>query len=290
MRQTFVGFGSGYGRANSGFVGVGDTNPVYPNGVGAGGGIPGAGGGSGYYGSSSDPNGVVAGGAFSSGSGTAPIFIPPPFGSTVGGGGDGAGPYSITLSDVIRAGSVEGAANIITRDKLLRSVSELSAGPIVNVLKTLSGVKDFDPADWASLGSACKVGQFEMGLLDSADRVQVIFAADGTAYVNATNADGFECWGGLSGPNMTNVVEAQSQQGIETPQAIAGRLGGIARAAQTPISGSRLMGGDRAYKQYGVPQIWDNSQLKFERPVLYSGVTASIPDLPYRIVCAKKIE
>ena len=195
----------------------------------------------------------------------------------------------ITLSDVFSAGSVEGATHEKARAQLLGSVSGLSAGSIVNVTRTLGGEKEFDLADWTLLGSACQAGQLDAGLLDPAGRVQAMFQANGTAYVNAKNASGTMAWEKLNYSSMTPAVKEGSQPGFEAPEVTADRLESIAKAAQTQLGVSNFMGTDRAYKDSALPSVSGNGNLQFVKPSSYTGVTAPIPDSSYMIVGAKLI-
>jgi len=208
------------------------------------------------------------------------------------------GPTPITLSDVFSAGSVEGAANLIARGQLLHNVSRLPAHPIVNAINTLSGEKDFVLEDWVQIGVECKADQFEIGLLDTAGRVQAMFQADGTAYVKAKNAAGTMAWAklnyssmtpALKYSSMTTAVEGASQQEFGSPEVTADRLGSIAKGAKIQLGVSNFMGTDRAYKYSALPSVLGNGDLKFVKATSYTGVTAPIPDSSYMIVGAKLI-
>jgi hypothetical protein len=302
MRNSVVSFGSVHGRAGTG-TGVGSgyggassvAGPVIAVGggsaVGTGIAVSAVGGGSAvgtgaFYGWGYNA-GVGAGGtgiAVSTGGGLAD------FGADVAGQSGQAVTDPITISDLISSGSLEVAAHDKGRGQLLRSVSGLPAYPTVNAINTLNGKKGFNPDDWGKLGAFCKEGDIDLGIINELGQVQGMFTPKGESYIKAKNADGLGYWVGLNALGTTTAVEEASQQDFESPEAIAGRLESIAKEAIIPISGSRLMGTDRAYIAQKLPSVSVNRELRFERPSLYTGVTAFIPASPYRIVGAKLIE
>jgi hypothetical protein len=188
---------------------------------------------------------------------------------------------NITISDVIKAGTVENAYHNKVLSNLVSIVAGLSADPIVNIINTLSGKKGFDLAGWAPLGPACQAGNIDLGFLDSAGRVQAIFQAGGTAYVNAKYPDDSLGWYGLNGPSMPNAVEA--------PEATAARLRGISQAANAPIRGSKFTGTFKAYQAPELPRALPEGGFKFEPLKSYAGITVKFPETSYQIVASKEI-
>jgi hypothetical protein len=278
MRHTVVG--SGHGGASSG-AGVGSVAAG-----GTGGGPVGAvGGGSAV--------GTGGGSAYGAGdlAGQSGAFVGlVDFGSNVAGQSDQdgqSGPYSLTMSDLISSGSVEGARHGKERGQLLHNVSGLPAGPIVNAINTLSGKKEFDQADWATIAATCQAGQFEMGLLGQSGNVLAMFTSKGETYVKATNAAGLGYWLGLNAHGTTTALEAHSQQDFESPDETAVRLESIAKAATTPLGVSNFMGTGSAYQALALPIVLSTEELQFDKPSSYTGVTAPIPDSSYMIVGAK---
>jgi len=225
MRHTVVSFGSG----NSGATSV-------------------LGFGSGYVGASAGAvAGSTAGTAGTIGGSTALVVgsdVGQYFGTGVLFGQDGqsgqAGTDPITMRELIQYGSFEGANHDIAKGQLLHNVSGLPADSIVNAINTLSAKKEFDPEDWSLLGSACKEGQFEMGLIDSAGNVLAMFTSKGENYVKAKNAAGTIAWGKLKNSGTTTAVEEGSQQGFEAPEETAARLESIAKAATIQVGVSNF--------------------------------------------------
>jgi len=289
MRHSVVGFGSGYRGATSGS----SFDPRY-DGLGAGA----------LVGSTADTvwgsaaHWAASAAHFAGSAAGTGVAVGPgvPVGQSGQLGQSDIAP--ITLSDVFSAGSVEGAAHLIASSQLLHNVSGLPANQIVNVTRTLGGDKEFTLKDWVQIGDACQAGQFDAALLDSADNVVAMFTSKGENYVKAKNGSGTMVWakaklnysGTMAWPALK--VKEVSQHGFEEPEepeVTAARLESIARAAKTQISGSRLMGTDRAYKDLALPSVSGNGDLKFVKASSYTGVTAPIPGSLYMIVGAKLI-
>ena len=200
------------------------------------------------------------------------------------------GPGSISISHLIKAGSVEKGYHDTVRDQLLKSVSGLTASQILNVTETLSGVKQFDIEDWGTIAGACQEGNLDLGFLDAAGNVIAMITAGGKEYVNAINTDGSAEWMRIPFKTTTTTVEQPAQPVFEPPKITAERLSGISKAAINPFAGLQFMTTYVPYQAYEVPTVSPTGDLQFRSSIGYAGIRADLPETSFQIVAGQKIQ
>ena len=200
------------------------------------------------------------------------------------------GPGSISISQLLNAGSVEDAYHDTVRDQLLKSVSGLTASQILNVTGTLGGNRDYNKEDWNQIAADCQARQIDLGFLDAAGKVQAMFTADGTAHVYAINASGSVGWNGLILPTTTNTVVRAEQPAFDLPKITAERLIGISKAATTPLGGSQIWATGEAYQAYGVPTVLREGDIQFSKSRMYAGIRANLPGTSFQFVAGQQTQ
>jgi len=210
--------------------------------------------------------------------------------------GYGADVNVITLGEVI---ANDGSFDQTNHDKvaaiLAARVAALSVQPIVNFIKTITGEKSYDQADWETMTESCKKGNFIMGLVDERGQLQAYFDQN-QAYVKGSNPSG-----NYSGTNINNFVSLLKakipsiETNIEHPMLIEliwdGLLigGSYIRHFIANKPNSNISTTSKAVELPGILSVLPTGEFKFNKSSKYAGVKVKIPGTSFNLIGAKEI-